>query len=434
MLLLPRDVLDNFSPADLASPKHSKRILLQICYILFDLCTVNSPSNLLFGPQVDSCLHLERGNSMTRVKVSRWMCLIALFLGVSLKAQAQTWSFTGSMGPQRAFFTATVLNNGEVLVAGGRDRQLYGIPTAELYNPSTGTFSLTGKLNTGRANFTATLLDNGKVLIAGGDAYIWMPTGTQHFCFSSAELYDPSTGKFTPTGSMHSAHCSYLTPGFTATLLNNGQVLIAGGADTSGLVPAAELYDPSTGTFGLTGSLHTPRFGHTATLLPNGEVLIAGGTSGNYLASAELYNPAAGTFTVTGSMKTSRELFTATLLDNGEVLAAGGQNSNLAFPFLSSAELYNPSTGKWTSTGSLNAGRYNHTATLLNNGQVLIVGGGVHLASTELYNPATGEFSLAANLNTGRTDHSAVLLGNGDAMVVGGYDGSWGQHWVPVKR
>jgi len=74
----------------------------------------------------------------------------------------------------------------------------------------------------------------------------------------------------------------------------------------------------------------------------------------------------------------------------------------------------------------LNAGRYNHTATLLNNGEVLIAGGGVHLASTELYNPATGKFSLAANLNTGRTDHSAVLLGNGDAMVVGGYDGSGG--------
>jgi hypothetical protein len=93
-----------------------------------------------------------------------------LFLGVSLKAQAQTWSITGSMGTQRAFFTATVLNNGEVLIAGGRDRGLYGIPSAELYNPSTGTFSFTGNLITGRATFTATLLNNGKVLIAGGDA------------------------------------------------------------------------------------------------------------------------------------------------------------------------------------------------------------------------------------------------------------------------
>jgi Kelch motif len=283
-------------------------------------------------------------------------------------------------------------------------------------------------LNTGRANFRATLLNNGNVLVAGGDAYIFMPSGTVHVCFSSAELYDPSTGKFTLTGSMHSERCSYLTPGFTATLLPNGEVLIAGGADTNGLIPAAELYDPSSGNFSLTGSLNTPRLGQTATLLPNGEVLIAGGvdSAGNYLSSAELYNPATGTFTLTGSMKTARELFTATLLNNGEVLAAGGQNSNLVAPFLSSAELYNPSTGKWTSTGSLNAGRYNHTATLLNSGHVLIAGGGAHLASTELYDPATGKFSLAANLNTGRTDHSAVLLGNGDAMVAGGYDGSGG--------
>src|ERR1700719_4852001 len=140
---------------------------------------------------------------MTRVNVNRWLCLIALFLGVSLKAQAQTWSNTGGMGTQRAFFTATFLNNAEVLVAGGRDRGLYGIPSAELYNPSTGTFNLTGNLNTGRANFTATHLNNGKVLIAGGDAYIFMPTGTQHVWYSSAELYDPTTGKFTVTGSMH---------------------------------------------------------------------------------------------------------------------------------------------------------------------------------------------------------------------------------------
>jgi galactose oxidase-like protein len=139
-----------------------------------------------------------------------------------------------------------------------------------------------------------------------------------------------------------------------------------------------------------------------------------------------LYNPSTGTFTPTGSMQTSREFFTATLLADGEVLAAGGENSNLVFPFLSSAELYNPATGKWSATGSLKTGRYNHTATLLINGQVLIVGGGAHRASTELYNPASGTFRVAANLNTGRTDHSTVLLTNGEALTMGGYDGSGG--------
>lgn len=362
-----------------------------------------------------------------RKAISGCVSLFVLFLGMSLKVEAQTWSFTGSMGAQRAFHTATVLNNGEVLVAGGRNRQLYGLPSAVLYNPSTGAFSPTGNLNTGRANLTATLLNNGKVLIAGGDEYVFETTGTVHICLSSAELYEPSTGIFTQTGSMHAERCGYLAPGFTATLLDNGQVLIAGGNNPSSFVPAAELYDPSSGTFSLTGSLNTPRVDHTATLLPNGEVLIAGGgTSTSTIASAELYNPSTGAFTVTGSMKTSRQFFTATLLGNGSVLAAGGENSNLIAPFLSSAELYNPSTAKWTSTRSLNTGRYNHTATLLNNGQVLIAGGAAHLASAELYNPSGGTFSVTGSLNTGRTDHTAVLLTDGEVPVAGGYDGSGG--------
>jgi hypothetical protein len=363
-----------------------------------------------------------------KASVSVWLCLVALFLCASVNGQAQTWSFTGNMGAQRAFFPATVLNNGQVLTVGGRNRLQYGLATAVLYNPSTGTFGATGNLTTGRANFTATLLTNGQVLVAGGDAYVFMVSGTQHHCFASAELYNPSTGTFTTTGSMHAQRCSYLTPGFTATLLPNGKVLIAGGENPNGFVPLAEIYDSASGTFSLTGNLNTPRFGHTATLLASGEVLMAGGvdSAGNYLASAELYNPSTGTFTPTGSMKTTRELFTATLLSNGQVLVAGGQNSNLAFPFLSSAELYNPATRKFSTTGNLNTGRYNHTATLLSNGQVLIVGGGVHLASTELYNPASGAFSVTANLNTGRTDHATVLLTNGAALTMGGYDGSGG--------
>jgi len=197
-------------------------------------------------------------------------------------------------------------------------------------------------------------------------------------------------------------------------------------------VSTATRYPPRIATMSAntvrTGSMSTARLGHTATLLNDGRVLVAGGTQGRggNLASAELYNPSTGTFAPTGSMNTTRELFTATLLSTGEVLAAAGENTNAIAPFLTSAELYNPATGKWSPTGSLNTGRYNHTATLLSNGQVLIVGGGAHLASTELYNPSRGKFSNAANLNTGRTDHSTVLLTNGDALTMGGYDGSGG--------
>lgn len=365
---------------------------------------------------------------MRKKNVSGWVCLLVLFLGVNVTARGQsTWTVTGSMETERAFHSATTLNNGEVLVAGGRQRGLYGIPTAELYNPNIGTFSFTGKLNTGRANFTATLLQNGEVLVAGGDEYIFETSGTVHVCLASAELYNPATGTFTVTGSMHSERCASFAPGFTATLLENSQVLIAGGVDAKGNFATPELYNPSTGTFSLTGNMVTPRLDHTATLLQNGEVLIAGGAdSSGYLTSAELYNPSTGTFTATGSLHTSRDLFTATLLQDGEVLVAGGENTNLIAPFLTDAELYNPSTGKWSVTGSLNNGRYNHTATLLNNGEVLIAGGGAHLASAELYNPSTGKFKLTGSLNTGRTDHRTVLLNNGEVLTTGGYDGNGG--------
>ena len=208
----------------------------------------------------------------------------------------------------------------------------------------------------------------------------------------------------------------------------DGRVLIAGGSNSSGFISAAELYDTSTGTFSLTGDLNTPRLGHTSTLLPTGEVLIAGGVSsaGTYLTSAELFNPATGAFTFTASMKTARELFTATLLNNGQVLVAGGQNSNFIFPYISTAELYNPQTGTWSSTGSLNTARFDHTATLLSNGEVLIAAGAATLSSAELYNPTKGKFSVTGSLNTGRREHAAVLLTDGEVLVCGGYDGSGG--------
>jgi Galactose oxidase, central domain len=192
----------------------------------------------------------------------------------------------------------------------------------------------------------------------------------------------------------------------TATLLQNGQVLLAGGAGTS-----ADLYNPATGTFSPTGSMTTARQGATATLLPNGEVLVAGGfdNTGTYLSSAELYNPATGTWTLTGSMKTARTGGTATLLQNGEVLVFGGANSTL----LSSSELYNPATGKWTTTGSGEIGNFKEV--LLPNGDVLALAAGF----TELYNPATGSWSTAGRFgDVGR--FAVTLLDTGKVLLAGG--------------
>jgi len=236
----------------------------------------------------------------------------------------------------------------------------------------------------------ATLLANGKVLVAGGSS-VGSFVGTR-----GAELYDPTNGSWVVTGSMTNERCA-----FTLTLLPNGKVLAAGGFGTNGAVATAELYDPANGSWRSTDSLQTSRGSHTATLLPNGKVLVAGGadffTSQNSThndptrASAELYDPVTGTWTPTGSMSLPRQVHTATLLPNGKVLVAGGVNYfDSVFP--TTAELYDPATGKWSPTLPLVSGRRDHIASLLPNGKVLAAGG-FNTSDTgptaELFDPAS---------------------------------------------
>ncbi len=328
-----------------------------------------------------------------------------------------TFAATGSLGTARAGHTATLLPNGQVLIAGGVDSSIFVTNSAEVYDPATGLFSLTGSLGTARQGHTATLLPNGQVLIAGGQ-------DSNNAVTNSAEVYNPATGVFSPTGSLGTARYVH-----TATLLPNGQVLIAGGVDSSDvIINSAEVYDPATGLFSPTGSLGTARQGHTATLLPNGQVLIAGGKDSSFVFtnSAELYDPATGVFSPTGSLGTARYIPRATLLPNGQVLIAGGVDSSNAVT--NSAEVYDPATGLFSPTGSLGTARFLPTATLLPNGQVLIAGGqdsnNAVTNSAEVYDPATGLFSPTGSLGTARITHTATLLSNGQVLVAGGVDSS----------
>jgi hypothetical protein len=285
-----------------------------------------------------------------------------------------SWIPTHSMGTARLYYTATLLSSGKVLVAGGFNVTDGYLNSAELYDPATGTWTATGSMGSPREGHTATLLPSGKVLAAAG--YDTAP-------LNGAELYDPTTGTWTATGSLADARF-----GYTATLLPNGHVLVVGGNDSvSGFhdLSSAELYDPATETWTTTGSLAHARQSHTATLLPNGQVLVAGGYNGTSLSSAELYDPAAGIWSATGSMRDARASHTATLR-SGKVLVAGGNHGN---GDLSSTELYDPVSGTWRMTGSLGTARQDHTATLLPNSQVLVAGGSndvnYGLSSAELY-------------------------------------------------
>jgi hypothetical protein len=289
---------------------------------------------------------------------------------------------TGSLQTPREDATETVLLDGRVLVAGGIGTGATGqdaLASAELYNPTTGKFTLTkGPMTTARAWHTATLLPDGRVLVTGG---IGSLNGERYL--ASAELFDPKTGKFTATkGPMTNGRAWQ-----TATLLPDGRVLVAGGAGDHGYLASAELFDPKTGKFSLTtSSMTTARDRHTATLLKDGRVLVAGGAGNEgYLASTELYNPTTGMFDPAGSMTVERADSGAAVMQDGRVLIAGGANTT---GILTSAEVYDPSAYTFATTGPMSIGRTSPTITPLGNGQVLVAGGGAgSIDPADLYTP-----------------------------------------------
>ena len=362
------------------------------------------------------------------IEIHRVLALFLLGLlshaSTAIAQTAGTFTPTGTMITARWWNTATLLADGRVLIAGGVSPTAFSdsVASAELYDPDTGTFVPTGNMITARLWHTATLLPDGRVLLAGGSR---TSTGAP---VRSAELYEPSTGTFTATGTMITAQIGHM-----ATLLGNGKVLILGGIDSTGLLrhfADAELYDPSTGLFAATGTYASANhevdgngevniLATTATLLSDGRVLVL------WDSGPEIYDPAAYTFSPTGTsaMLGRGGMFPATLLMNGTILVAGGSDGSDGIN--ASAGTYDSSTGTFTATGNMTMGRYLHTATLLPDGTVLIVGGyGVSpnspLARAELYDPVTGTFRTTGGMNTARGPHAATLLNNGQALITGG--------------
>jgi hypothetical protein len=270
--------------------------------------------------------------------------LFAVVLATSLAAPAGasqtsgTWTHTGSMTTPREGQTAALLGNGQVLVMGGHNSS-GALSSAELFNPATDTFSPTGSMNVTRAGQNATLLQDGQVLVAGGSC-----------CGTSAELYNPTSGSFSLTGSMN-----FPRSGPLAALLPNGQALEVCNVGDPGVPPcAAQLYTPTSGTWSDDGQADpSAAAGYGKTLLNTGNALFSGGanTFGSdsrrrivVQAGATLFDPTTGASTSTGSMSIPRTDHTLTLLPNGQVLAAGGETQNNVgkLSITGSAELFTP--------------------------------------------------------------------------------------------
>jgi hypothetical protein len=343
-----------------------------------------------------------------------------------------------SMTSPRADAASIRLNDGRVLICGGTSNAKVGgvLSSAELYDSNTRRFIPTGAMTVARMGQTITMLRDGRVLITGGVRNIGFRSE-----LSSAEIYDPPTGTFATTGSMRTPR-----EGHTATTLRDGRVLIVGGSDNGiHTLDSAEIYDPSSGAFMAAGHLNQPRVAHVATLLHSGKVLIAGGgrggMPGGYISydTAELYDPDTRRFSkMRAHMIFDRVGAAAVRLNDGRVLVVGGKSgrvvtsrhANLAsLTPLNTAEIYDPELNSFIRTGDMSAPHYLPTATMLGNGQVLVVGGWaiqgfvvVGMRDADLYQPETNRFSRAGRTSVARLQNTADLLPDGEVLIAGGID------------
>ncbi|MRG97637.1 Kelch repeat-containing protein [Polyangium spumosum] len=318
-----------------------------------------------------------------------------------------------AMSTARYAATGTVLPDGRVLVAGGRNSSSAALSSAQIYNPATDAWSSAANLPAARTRHTATLLGGGRVLVAGGS------TGSN--TASTSYLYNPSTNAWTTGAGMSVAREEH-----TATLLANGKVLVVGGGSGATNHKTAALYTPATNTWANTGSMAEARRLHTAVLLDDGRVLVTGGrratTSGFDVSyTSEIYNPATGTWSLVSGSSGERHSHTATRLANGKVLIAGGLDFD---GNAIGSRIFDPATGAFTSIVGSAAQRYAHSASLLPDGRVLLAGGrnasGSPLSSAHLFNPATNTWQTTDLLQNARSNHIALNLQGDRVLFIGG--------------
>lgn len=353
-----------------------------------------------------------------------------------------SFATTGSMNQSRegggtGFGTmATVLPDGRAIVAGGFS--LVGttfnfasanyLSAAEIYDPRTGTWSTTASMHQPRFAAALVTLSTGKVLAAGG--YSGYGAATPR----TAELYDPGTGMWDYTAEMPDCKASP-----SVSVLTSGKVFLAGGFGCHGVAQRSTfLYDPAAGTWTQMASMHTARWGHSGTVLADGRVLVAGGRRSaagrpqeQVNNSAEIYDPGSDTWTTVAPMADPRAFHAAGLLDGGKVIVAGGHcpggdTSPVMGCTTAATELYDPATGMWSPGPAMSGPRVEGAANVLpassslTHGGFVMAGGGM-LKTAEVYDTDANTWRTPVMMDEFHDDAQMLMLGTGKLLVLGGF-------------
>lgn len=317
----------------------------------------------------------------------------------------QAWTTKSTSFAAHQDGAVVLMANGSVLMSNGRD------DFSDVYNPATNvtTHGATNFMAEPRTGLTAALLPSGNVVISSG----FYPT-----FYGDTWVFHPTTATWT-SGGINSP----LSYAHAAVTLQDGRSVILGGEDGNGSDYDIQAFNESLAQWSTIGNLIDNREDHAAVVLTDGRVLDIGGNSIPFhaggssvlLASAELFNPSTGTSALTGSLATARYNFTANRLANGKVLVTGGTDGTTTF---TSSELYDPATGAWSSTGALGLARKKHFSVALQDGRILVVGG-ASTKTTELYSPTTGAWTAGSPMSLITNVYSATLLADGRVLVTG---------------
>lgn len=347
-----------------------------------------------------------------------------------------------SLGLPRTWHSATLMNDGRVLLVGGSNGADEHYNVVEIYDPASGALLPAAPLNTPRHEHTATRLGDGRVLVVGGynAGQGWV---------ADAEIYDPTTGAWTVLPPLFSHGVQH-----SATLLADGRVLVAGGCyGSSACTDRVEIFDPQTNTWMEAAPLASDLSSHAGVLLDDGRVLVAGGAGSRGTGEAQLYDPQSNTWSFAGGMIQPRVQAPMVKLADGRVLAVGGLVGSENPAALASAEIYDPSTNTWIEAGALSQPRYAHSLVLLADGQVMALGGAraynftagspwgspwtaeSFVSELEVYNPAANRWYKAGELQQLEAYAATAWLSDGRLWVTGGGAGSdmakaWAETWL----